>query len=40
MLFSQQVYELNKLFRDIEKLTKLCVHLKCGMEYNQTGLNN
>ena len=40
MSFFQQVYEFKKLFRDIEKLTIKCVHLKCGIEYNQTCLNN
>ena len=39
MSFFQQVYEFRKLFRDIEKITIKCVHLKCGIEYNQT-LNN
>ena len=40
MKFFQQVYEFRKLFGDIEKLTTKCVHLKCGIEYNQTCLNN
>ena len=33
MSFFQQAYEFRKLFRDIEKLTMKCVHLKCGIEY-------
>ena len=32
MSFFQQAYEFRKLFRDIEKLTIMCVHLKCGIE--------
>ena len=32
MSFFQQVCEFRKLFRDIEKLTIKCVHLKCGVE--------
>ena len=36
MSFFQQAYEFRKLFRDIEKLTIKCVHLKCGMEYIYT----
>ena len=33
MSFFQQAYEFIKLFRDIEKLTIKCIHLKCGIEY-------
>ena len=32
--------EYKKVFRDIEKLSKKCVHLKCDIDCNKTCLNN
>ena len=40
MTFIQYIYELKKLFREIEKLNIKCVHLKCACEFNQTCLSN
>ena len=33
MSFIQNMYEYKKVFRDIEKLSKKCVHLKYDIEY-------
>ena len=32
MSFIQNMYEYKKGFRDIEKLSKKCVHLKCNID--------
>ena len=34
------IYEFRKSFRHNEKLTLRCVHLKHGVEFNETCLNN
>ena len=34
------IYEFKKLFRNIDKLTLKCVHMKNAVEFNQTCLNN
>ena len=40
MSFIQNMYEYKKVFRDIEKLSKKCLHLKCDIDFNETCLNN
>ena len=32
MYFIQNMYEYKKVFREIEKLSKKCVHLKCATD--------
>ena len=31
-----EIYHFKKIFRDIEKATKKCVHLKVAIEFNKT----
>ena len=38
MPFIQNMYEYKKVFRDIEKLSKKWVHLKCDIAFNETCL--
>ena len=40
MSFIHDIYEFQKSFRHIEKLTLRCVHLKNAIEFNETCLNN
>ena len=34
------MYEYKKVFRDIEKLSKKCIHLKCDIDFNESCFNN
>ena len=38
--FIHDIYKYKKIFRDIEKLSKKCVHLTCDINLNETSLNN
>ena len=40
MYFISDIYEFKKSFRNIEKLTLKCGHLKNAVKFNQTCLNN
>ena len=40
MSFIQNMFEYKKVFREIEKPSKKCVHLKCDIDFNETCLNN
>ena len=40
MSFIQNMSKYKKVFRDIEKLRKKCVHLNCDIDFNETCLNN
>ena len=40
MAFMNEIYHFNKIFRDIEKGTKKCVHLNGAIECNKTCLSN
>ena len=40
MSFIKNMYEYEKVFREIEKHSKKCVHLKCDIDFNETCLNN
>ena len=34
MAFMNEIYRVKKIFRDIEKATKNCVHMNGAMEFN------
>ena len=40
MSIIQNMCEYKKVFRDIEKLSKKCVHLKCDIDFTETCLYN
>ena len=40
MAFINKIYRYKKIFRDIEKATKKCVHLNGAIEFNKTCLTN
>ena len=40
MAFINEIYLYKKIFRDIEKATKKCVHLNGAIEFNKTCLTN
>ena len=40
MVFMNEIYHFKKIFWDIEKATKKCVHLNGAIEFNKTCLTN
>ena len=40
MAFLNEIHHFKKIFRDIEKATKKCVHLNGTIEFNKTCLTN